>query len=240
MSDRVSAWRQSFQKAKGALAQATHDVQKWELLDSKSAPGRSERAKQGAIVRGKISELKNEMDRLKRELDSLSANSTANQVTRKSITQFQDEFTQVSSEVIKLQGRAKGGLTGNAESSLPVSAFVPNSGGQETGVEIQPVSNRSLLQQQQQQMQGLEDSCGALEGTVNNLQRVSNMIRGEVVSQNRLLDNANNLTDRVDTNIGRGRNLLSRLQSQHTRCLYVFLVAILVVLIVIFVEVVIP
>eukprot|EP00439_Symbiodinium_sp_Y106_P079910 s96_g18.t1 len=61
---------------------------------------RSERAKLSAGIRGKMSQLKIELERLQRELQSLADNSSENEVTRKSITQFKDELAQARPPVL--------------------------------------------------------------------------------------------------------------------------------------------
>ncbi|OLP84885.1 hypothetical protein AK812_SmicGene34186 [Symbiodinium microadriaticum] len=100
MSDRVAKWRQSFQKARSNSAQVQADLQKLELLSAQDVNQRSERAKLSAGIRGKMSQLKIELERLQRELQSLADNSSENEVTRKSITQFKDELAQATSTML--------------------------------------------------------------------------------------------------------------------------------------------
>ncbi|CAE8648652.1 unnamed protein product, partial [Polarella glacialis] len=168
-----------------------------------------------------VSALKLDLESLQRELDSLSANSAENEVTRKSITQFRDELAQATSELQELQRRAKGvSVAAGPQSSFADAStassgsFVRLAGEGSTassvrGAEMQPVAQRSMLSQQQQMMRDFDEPLAALEGTVGNLQQVSSMIRGEIQHQNRLLDGTNEAVDRVSTRMSRARTSCS-------------------------------
>ena len=56
---------------------------------------------------------------------------------------------------------------------------------------MQPVSQRQMVDRQQQMMREMDAPLAALEGSVNNLQQVSYTIRNEISMQNRLLDSTN-------------------------------------------------
>ncbi|CAE7780494.1 SYP51, partial [Symbiodinium microadriaticum] len=234
MSDRVAKWRQSFQKARSNSAQVQADLQKLELLSAQDVNQRSERAKLSAGIRGKMSQLKIELERLQRELQSLADNSSENEVTRKSITQFKDELAQAMTEQQELQRRLQRPQA--AESSpAPASGEVAKRPS-ERGAEMQPVSQRSMLERQQQMMRDMDEPLTVLEGSVNNLQQVSTMIRTEINLQNRLLDNANETTDRTSARLGRARSMLTRFQTlDRHRCLGIAVIALFIALVILFV-----
>ncbi|CAJ1362880.1 unnamed protein product, partial [Effrenium voratum] len=120
----------------------------------------------------KAYQVKIELEQLSRELTSLSSNSTENEVTRKSITQFKDELEQAFAEYRDLQKRLQSPSTapaaGAAAGAGAASAEGPRG---DRGAEMQPVSQRQMLERQQQQMRDMEEPLSALEGSVNNLQQ---------------------------------------------------------------------
>jgi len=256
MSDRAAKWQQDFKNTRAVSAQLHAELQKWELLASQTAPQRAERAKQGARVRAKVMQQKLELERLQRELDSLSDKPAEHEVTRKSITQSRDELAQALAELQELQRRAKGSPGGpsisGASSPAPSTAswetvslasFSRLAGDSEpqppSGAEMRPVTHRTMMEQQQQAMRDLEEPLSVIEGSVNNLQQVSTMILGEIRSQNRMLDSVNDDTDRVQSRLGRARTLLARFSREdRSRWLLCSVALLLVVLIALFVYVV--
>lgn len=259
MSDLASRWQQDFKKARGVAAQIEADVKSWELLAVNNSSHSRQRTTQGAQIRIKVSELKRELERLKRALDGpagLSAKATEHEVTRKSITQFRDEMTQALAELQELQRRAKGsasgpgsfGSSGSTTASIDSSSisssgsFAKLAGGNSrtaTGAELQPASQRSMLQQQQQLMRDMEEPLNVIEGSMNNLQQVSTMVRDEIRQQNNMLDSVNQETERVQTRMDRARSLLRVFTRQdRNRWLLCSALLLLLVIIVLFVYVV--
>lgn len=174
-----------------------------------------------ATIRGKASQLKIELDQLQRGLDSLSSNSAENEVTRKSITQFRDELAQVVAEHQEIQKRLR-----------------PSAAPETNGAEMQPVSQRQMLERQQQMMREMDAPLAALEGSVNNLQQVSYTIRNEISMQNRLLDNTNQTADRASSRLNRARSLLNRLTTvNQNRCLGLSVVLLFACLVALFIYV---
>ncbi|CAE7422692.1 SYP51 [Symbiodinium sp. CCMP2456] len=109
------------------------------------------------------------------------------------------------------------------------------------GAEMQPVSQRSMLERQQQMMRDMDEPLTVLEGSVNNLQQVSTMIRTEINLQNRLLDNANETTDRTSARLGRARSMLTRFQSlDRNRWLGISVLLLFIALVILFVYEVLP
>mmetsp|Transcript_41048 Transcript_41048/g.76342 ORF Transcript_41048/g.76342 Transcript_41048/m.76342 type:complete len:237 (+) Transcript_41048:54-764(+) len=236
MSDRVDKWRQSFQKARSTSSQVQAELQKLELLSGQDVAQRSERAKLSAGIRGKTGQLKIELERLQRELQSLGENSSENEVTRKSLTQFKDELDKAISEQQDLQRRLQRPQA--PETTASSDALKRPS---ERGAEMQPVSQRSMLERQQQMMRDMDEPLSALEGSVNNLQQVSTMIRSEITLQNRLLDNANETTDRTSARVARARSMLTRFQAlDRNRWLGLSVLVLFIALVILFVYVVLP
>jgi hypothetical protein len=257
MSDRATRWQQDFKTARGVAAQAQAELKRWELLSVSNSSQTRERTTQGAQIRVKVNELKRELERLKRELDGpggLSAKATEHEVTRKSITQFRDEIAQALSEVQEMQQRAKGsslgagsfvssGSTATSFENVSLSgSFTKLAGGDRrtaSGAELQPVSQRSMLQQQQQAMRDMEAPLNVIEGSMNNLQQVSTMVRDEIRQQNNMLDSVNQDTERVQTRMERaGRMLRVFTRQDRNRWLMCSALLLLLVIIVLFVYVV--
>jgi len=255
MSERATKWQQDFKNARGDAAKLQADLTRWELLGVNNTSQTGERTRQGAQIRIKTHQLKQELERLQRELDGpggLSAKATENEVTRKSITQFRDEMTHAKAELQELQCRAKGsastpgsfGSPGSATTSFESislsGSFTKLAGGNSSsGAELQPVSQRSMLQQQQQVMRDMEQPLNMIESSVNNLQQVSTMIRDEIRQQNNMLDSVNQDTDQVQTRMNRARTLLRVFSRQdRNRWLLCSVLLLLLVLIVLFVYVV--
>lgn len=249
MSDRAQQWQGAFKKAGESLKQVKGDLHNWELLGNagtQTAGQRGDRAKRGANLRLKLGELKNTFEKLQRELDALPQQ----EATQKSVTQWRDELASIFAEVLDLQKRAKGsaGSVASTPASTPSGSFANGSFAKmsETptrgnGAEMQPYSNRALLEDQKQQMRDLEDQLDPLEGTVNNLDRVSRMIHREITDQNRMLDETNEAAARVQPRLARVARLTEivsvRDRNRLAGCLSVLLlIAIIVVLIQVFVK----
>eukprot|EP00931_Biecheleriopsis_adriatica_P074533 TRINITY_DN48572_c0_g1_i1.p1 TRINITY_DN48572_c0_g1~~TRINITY_DN48572_c0_g1_i1.p1 ORF type:complete len:276 (+),score=57.80 TRINITY_DN48572_c0_g1_i1:51-830(+) len=259
MSDRTASWRKNFQKAQVSAAQIQNDLNKWELLAGATGGSSGERVKLGAALRMKVQSLKLELDQLQRDLDSLSKSTSAEkEVTRKSITQFKDELSQARAEFQELERRSKGNASASAFSSrssttsslkedLAGTSFhrlddEDSKSSSARGAELQPVSQRSTIEKQRQMMRDFDEPLSHLEGSVGNLQQVSNMIRGEIQSQNRLLDNTNQATDQLNSRLGRVRTMINRFSASasRTRWLTCSVLLLLFILIALFVYIVLP
>lgn len=250
MPDTAAKWQQDFQKARDTTTKLQTEMQRWELLASQSAAQRGERVKQGTVIRGSIAQLKLELERLQRELETLSQKLTEVDVTRKSITQFRDDLALAFEELKDLQHRSRASPAASSQGSrssmgVPAGSFVcmmdDGTLAGQAGAELQPVSNRAMLQKQKEMMQSFDEPLTALEGTVSNLQSVSSMIHNEIGLQNRMLDDSNATTDRAITILGRARTLLQNFSREdRNRFLLCFLVILLVILIILFIYVVGP
>jgi len=247
MSDRARNWQQSFQKSRAVAAQVQTELQRWELLGSANPSERSDRTKLGSVIRAKVNGLKIDLEKLERELEALSKSNSEHEVTRKSITQFRDDLAQAVDELSELQQRAKGALVSSRSTSpgssfaRPASDSFNSSAG---GVDLQPVSNRALLEQQRQTMKDLEAPGGHLDqvdSTVDNLQQVARMISREITDQNLMLDQTNDSTDRVAGRLTRVRELMNRVSRQQSNRILGCTVALMVVvLIFVFLKVLLP
>mmetsp|Transcript_133079 Transcript_133079/g.297782 ORF Transcript_133079/g.297782 Transcript_133079/m.297782 type:complete len:255 (+) Transcript_133079:95-859(+) len=240
----ATKWRSDLQKAQWELKQVQNELHRWELLAGQSS-ARGERGLQGSKVRGRLATLRIELDRLKRELDGLSAKSEGD-VTRKTITQYSDELDKALDELQKMQLRVQGsssvassfnGSSASSPRDSTSTSFVQLAGDASAtrGTELPSVqqSQRQRLQQQEQDMRDLDQCLGGLEGSVSNLQQVTTAIRGEIQRQNGLLDDTNEATDRVTQRLGRARTLLQRFttqdrQSRYLVCLILLLLAALI------------
>lgn len=230
------------------MVQVKNEQQRWELLEGQgSSIQRGERARLGADIRGKLQNLKLETEKLQRELEGLSDNSSENDVTRKSITQLRDELALVAADVREMLTRSKG----TAPLSSPLRTFVETPISSPSGsfvslpgdavaragkgAEMQPVINhRSMLLSQQQMMRDFDEPLAALEGTVNNLQQVGRHINREISQQNQMLDHTNESTERVAGRLTRVRSLMIRFSEQDKNrwllCLITLIVAVLLVI----------
>lgn len=247
-------WSDDFQRTKGVISQIQAELQRWELLGSQSVAGQrgSERASIGAKIRNKIGQLKIDLERLQRELERLSASSTEHDVTRKSITQFRDELQQAFAELTELQQRSKGSLVsstasyagsgGNGSSftqSSPSSSFVrmTDAPGPDRGAEMAAVSNRGMIQRQQDMMKEFDEPLNAIEGAVDNLGRIGNDIHQEITLQNRMLDDTNETVSRTGDRLQRTRSMLQQVAvADRNRCLWCFVITLLITLVLILIE----
>lgn len=245
MADKAQQWQKEFQKLKTEANKAQADLQKWELLGSASQAQKGDRAALGANLRVSFQKLKNDAERLKCQLDALPQK----EATQKTITQWQDEMANLTQELSGAQqilSRKASGIPradSGAHAVAPSTAsFASNrdpatsSSTRGTGAEMQNVSNRALLENQQQTMRDIEASLEPLEGTVNNLALVGNMINREIRAQNEMLENTNEQADRVKSRMDRAREMLGRVAVQDkTRalgCIVLVLFGVLVFLVV--------
>lgn len=241
MADKGQQWHNEFQKLVTESNKAQADLQRWELLGSAPAPkgGGGERSKLGADIRVRILKLKSDIERLKSQLDALPQS----EATQKTITQWRDEVAAVSKEIQEAHQRVTrktSVISNSSNSDMPsTSSFAAPSdeGPRSGGAELQPVSNRALLESQKQAMRDIEDSLTPLEGTVNNLHQVGHMIHREITEQNTMLQNTNDQTDRVASRMSRVRAMVARVGEQDkTRCLGCTVVVLFVILVVLVVK----
>lgn len=230
MTDKGQQWYKEFEKLKSEASKVHTELQRWELLGSASQTsqkGGGERAKLGADLRVRVIKLKNDVEKLRGQLNTLPEGTT-----QKTITQWRDEL-EVSSQAIQ---EAHQRLMRKAPQQTAATSTGSFDSGGRSGAELQPVSNRALLDQQKQTMRDIEDSLTPLEGTVNNLSLVGNMINREIREQNTMLENTNAETDRVLTRMGRIKAMVSRVGAQdRTRilgCVVIVLTVILIFLVV--------
>lgn len=245
MSDRAAKWQQQFQKGRAAMAQVHAELQQWEQL-AHQAGAADERGQRGAQIRARVSELKLDLERLQRELTGLSDQHIAQEVAQKSAAQLRDEVGQAMAELQELSRRAKG-LPGTNGTAAPSKAPASSTGGlfvrlggddkrqASSGAELQPVSRRAMLEQQQRAMRDMdEQAVPQLECAVSNVRQVANMIGREIRSQNSMLVSLNEDFDRTQSRMGRARTLLARLGSgggnRRLLCSVVMLMAALIAL----------
>jgi len=243
MADKGQQWHNEFQKLVTESNKAQTDLQRWELLGSAATTkgGGGERSKLGADIRVRILKLKQDIERLKSQLDALPQS----EATQKTVTQWRDEVAAVSKEIQEAHQRVtrKTGsvISNSSNSDLPSTSSFAGPGDEgprgSGGAELQPVSNRALLESQKQAMRDIEDSLTPLEGTVNNLHQVGNMIHREITEQNTMLQTTNEQTDRVASRMSRLRAMVSRVGEQDTtRCLGCTVVVFFVILVVLVVK----
>lgn len=234
MTDKGQLWYKDFEKLKSEANKVHTDLKRWELLGSATQTaqkGGGERAKLGADLRVRVVKLKNDVDRLKSLLEMLPQQ----EATQKTITQWRDDLALVSQEIQESQQRV------TRKASQPsTSVYSASSSGvstRTTSSQLDGVSNRALLDHQQQTMRDIEQSLTPLEGTVNNLNLVGNMISREIREQNTMLEKTNAETDRVLSRMDRVRSMVDRVGMQdRTRCLACIVIVLAIVLIVLVVQ----
>lgn len=245
-------WSDDFQRSKGVISQIQAELQRWELLGSQGVAGQrgSERTHMGAKIRNKIGQLKIDLEKLQRELERLSASSVDHDVTRKSITQFRDELQQAFAELAELQQRSKGsslsssgsyagsGGSGNSfAQTSPSSSFQRMTDGPDRGAEMAAVTNRGMMQKQQDMMKEFDEPLNAIEGAVDNLGRIGNNIHQEITLQNRMLDDTNETVGRTSDRLMRTRSMLQQVAvADRNRCLWCFVITLLIILVLILIE----
>lgn len=136
MADRTTKWQQDFQRARGELAKTLAELQRWELMASQTATQRGNRASHGAAIRGKVSELKVEFERLQRELDGWSPE---RDVTRKSISQYKEDLAQACVDLGEMQRRSRGSSTQPPpQQGRAATSASPSGGGEAAAAEVPP------------------------------------------------------------------------------------------------------
>merc|ERR1712110_297861 len=108
--------------------------------------------------------------------------------------------------------------------------------GSPRGAELQKVanmSNRQMLDHQQQMRRDLEQPLTDLEASIGNLRGTSTMIHGEIVSQNRMINRASVDATRARSRMSRTLRFFERVtQRAKTRWLMCTLLCLLVALVV--------
>lgn len=259
-AERCRKWQADFRKARGALAHIQADLQRWALLGEDSGAVQGERAKHGARLRAKVQEAKLDIERLIRELDALGVGS-ATPDDAKRLSEHRSELASLVREHEDLQQHIKHPLSaaplagatwsfgshfvplaaGPGEMPMPTSTPAALRPLASAGPEARHISNRQLMENQQQLMRDLDAPLAELEGTVGNLRAVSGMIHSEILSQNSMLDCTHAATDRAQGRLSRAQTFLERVANQdRSKYLLCTLCLFLVALIVIFVWVVQP
>merc|ERR1712242_660629 len=105
---------------------------------------------------------------------------------------------------------------------------------------VQPVSQRSMMDANQQMMDSFNEPLTVLEGSLSNIGRTANLIRAEVSLHNRMLVNTNEEADRVSARMGRVQRLMETFSKSNAsnRYLTCWVLILLVVLIFLFIWVV--
>mmetsp|Transcript_59910 Transcript_59910/g.131360 ORF Transcript_59910/g.131360 Transcript_59910/m.131360 type:complete len:264 (+) Transcript_59910:73-864(+) len=263
MADRhVAKWQQEFEAATAESRRLAADVQRWEELPVDTANSRAERSRSAASLRGRASTLKVTLDALSSRLhNSLTNAAKDNERLAKQVEQFKQDLLKATTEADSLLRRAKAAPGGGGHSvSSTAAASGPgaaSAGGQlpasstpfarlpdgppSAGAELQPVSQRAMLQQQQDLIRSFDEPLNVLESSVGNLRQVGTVIRGEIGLQNRMLDDVNEATDRAGQRLQRENRRLNRFaQVDRNRWLTCMVVLLLIVLIVIFFWMVLP
>jgi len=251
VAEQSSKWKKDFDRAVGELKRTKADLEAWELLAGGTMAERGQRTAKGALVRSKAAELNIEFQRLLRSIELIAKGKEQSDDTKKLIGAYRDELTAALAQLGDVQRRSKG-IAGGAGGGAAAAAGAQGptgdyqrmedgpSRGSPKGVSMQPVTQRSLYEQQQQTMREFDAPLAALEGSVANIGRAANLIRGEVGLQNQMLENTNEAADRTQSRMGRVQRLMTNLQSsnQNSRRLMCWVIILLCTLIGLFIWVV--
>jgi len=263
-TDHANKWKKDFDRAVGELKRTTAELHSWELLSGGSMAQRNERTAKGGLLRGKTSELHVEFQRLLRGIEELGRHKDQSEATKKVLAEWREELSRALTELGEVQRRSKmtsagaagGGAgpagaasaeagRGHAAPGAPTGDFQRleeggPSPGRGKGVDMQPVTQRSLFEQQQQMMREFDAPLAQLEGTVGNIGRAANLIAGEVNLQNRMLENTNEAADRTTARMTRIQRLMNTLgqSNANNRPLMCWVIVLLCALIGLFIWVV--
>mmetsp|Transcript_68805 Transcript_68805/g.179244 ORF Transcript_68805/g.179244 Transcript_68805/m.179244 type:complete len:184 (+) Transcript_68805:1-552(+) len=173
------------------------------------------------------------------------------EATRKTLTAYGDELAQVQVQLQDMQQRARGAAgppVGSAASwsaapspgpppleSAPAGSFGRLPG----GAEMQPVSNRQRMEQNEQIIRSFDEPLDQLGRSVNRLQDVTSVISREITSQNQMLTRLNSDAEGAMSRLERVKRMLDRLHLRdRNRCFFCIILCMLAALVAIFIMVV--
>lgn len=220
-------WSHDFSKAQEKSRTVEQALQQRPQPGAQGSVQRSEYARWSARVRGQLKQLEQDYIALQRSLDSLSRDSQKYNLTRKEITKREDMLHRAKTlltemqESFKNQAAARG--PGSPSPGSPTVGASPWASGSSSNsavksAELASMNDNALLQRQEQVLRQQDDNLADLEGTVQNLKHIGNVINQEIGLHNRMLDAANDELDETNDRLSRTQRLMGRVLQKTKTC----------------------
>eukprot|EP00927_Polykrikos_kofoidii_P074371 TRINITY_DN70358_c0_g1_i1.p1 TRINITY_DN70358_c0_g1~~TRINITY_DN70358_c0_g1_i1.p1 ORF type:complete len:231 (-),score=56.75 TRINITY_DN70358_c0_g1_i1:224-916(-) len=224
-------WLKDYEKAKKSAQQLIRD------LDGK-APGKTD-AKQAALLRGNVAQLRQEVTQLQKTLMVMSQNTQAYDVTRKELSRRGDLLSELNDQFEEIQEMMRSGVRKRVEGAVDAPwrgressrGVDDDSSGGNANAE-----GRDLVTCSEMEINRQNDSLDFLHGTVQNLKGMGGNITQEIDLHCRLLGEMDDSTDSASRMIKQQQVRLAALSDQEPSCaLWAYVVLLVVTLFVLLV-----
>mmetsp|Transcript_50514 Transcript_50514/g.141419 ORF Transcript_50514/g.141419 Transcript_50514/m.141419 type:complete len:216 (+) Transcript_50514:265-912(+) len=215
MSDQ---WTKDYDKARKNALQLSREI------DSQSA---KPDARQAALMRGNLAQLRQEVSHLEKSLLAMSQNTQAYSVTKKEVSRRGDILAQLSEKVEGIQDAIRNGVRRRLDASEDASRR-----GFEGG------NDRDVVVSAEQEVANQDEQLDFLHGTVQNIKGMGGNISQEIDLHCRLLGELEAQTDAATNKVKQNRARLEQLSEQSPTCclwaIICFLSVVLVLLLLLF------
>jgi len=220
-------WLRDFEKAKKNASQLAREVQ------GSDAPERKPDARQAALLRGNLAQIRQEVSHLEKSLMAISQNTQAYNVTRKELSRRGDLLAELSEQVEGIQESVRSGVRRRLESSEPPWRDREARAKEEIAREG---SGRDLELMREQELQNQDDTLDFLHGTVQNLKSMGGNMGQEIDLHVSLLGELEDQSDNSKSRMKQQQGRLSKLSEQSSTCyLWIYNIIMLVILFVLLV-----
>lgn len=219
-------WLRDYEKTKKSGAQILREVQGAGL-------GKTD-ARQAAVLRVSIAQLKQDVSNLERTLMAISQNTQAHGVTRKELAHRGDLLATLSEQVESIQEAVRSGARRGASASGEPPWRDREGGGRDAGSERLPEGDLAALAEKEVTNQ--DETLDFLLGTVNNMKNMGGAISEEIDLHCKLLGEAEEQSESL---LGKTKQQNKRLDSLRDEpvtcylwvCIWVLLVTLFVLLV---------
>lgn len=218
-------WLREYEKAKKSAQQLAVQL---ENQDASRKPD----ARQAALLRGQMTQVRQEVSHLEKSLMAMSQNTQAYGVTRKELARRGDLLAALSDQAEQLQETVKTGIRRRVEASSSSSgADPPWRSDRQSGSRFENGSSDAggCLSTAQEIMQQ-DESLDFLHGTVQNLKGMGTNISNEIDLHCSLLGDLEDQTDMATAKVRQQRAKLDQLSDQNTTCFLWMCICVLLVI----------
>jgi len=214
-------WLKDFEKAKASAKNLARDVHNQDCAKLG--------ARQAALFRGQMAQLRQEVSHLQQSLMAMSQNTQAYNVTRKELSRRGDVLSQLQEQVDGIQEAVRSGARQRVESDSSSPPWRDRGDGRNGGRVNGAVDSSNVQALCEQEIEQQDETLDFLHGTVQNLKNMGGDMNQEIDLHNRLLGDLEEQSDNATGKLKKQSHQLSQL-SESASCFPVLYIGVLLVI----------
>eukprot|EP00930_Biecheleria_cincta_P049047 TRINITY_DN34292_c0_g1_i1.p1 TRINITY_DN34292_c0_g1~~TRINITY_DN34292_c0_g1_i1.p1 ORF type:complete len:220 (-),score=58.81 TRINITY_DN34292_c0_g1_i1:15-674(-) len=195
-------WLKDFERVRKSAAQLSKEVN--------SQDGRKPEARQAALLRGNLAQLRQDVSQLQQMMMTMSQNTQAHGITRKELSRRGDLLAQLSDQADAIQEAVRNGVRKRIDADTASSGHVRADSALPAGADLMALSEQETSRQ--------EETLDFISGTVQNLKKFGGSISEEIDLHCSLLGEMEDQTVNSTARMKSQQKMLEQLGSEPAMC----------------------